>query len=136
MHFTIRTDYVSLKHLLEQRLTHTLQHKSLCKLLGLDYTIQYKRGVENRAADSLSRVLHEPAAGTIMAVTELIPQWVEELKDSYSGDAWAAEILAKSQAGQARPTTITVHCGIIRKKCKGLCGLQQPLEGSTCPIPP
>lgn len=53
--FIIKTDHISLKHLLEQRLTHTLQHKILCKLLGLDYVIQYKKGVENRAADALSR---------------------------------------------------------------------------------
>jgi len=34
--FIIRTDHVSFKHLLEQRLNHTLKHKGLCKLLFLD----------------------------------------------------------------------------------------------------
>lgn len=53
--FVIKADHISLKYLLEQRLTHALQHKSLCKLLGLDYTIEYKKGVENKAADALSR---------------------------------------------------------------------------------
>jgi Integrase zinc binding domain/Integrase core domain len=50
-----------------------------------------------------------------MAVTELIPQWMEELKDSYSGDTWASVILARSQDGQVLPTKIIVHGGIIRK---------------------
>lgn len=35
--FLRKTDHESFKHLLSQKLTHTLQHKSLCKLLGLDY---------------------------------------------------------------------------------------------------
>ncbi|XP_027102590.1 uncharacterized protein [Coffea arabica] len=45
-HFVIKTDHQALKHLLEQKLTHPLQHKWLTKLLGLDYEIQYKKGAE------------------------------------------------------------------------------------------
>lgn len=41
-HFIIKTDHQSLKFLLEQRLTTTLQYKCFAKLLGLDYEIQYK----------------------------------------------------------------------------------------------
>jgi RNase H-like domain found in reverse transcriptase len=33
MPFVIKTDHISLKHLLDQRLTHTLQHNGLCKLM-------------------------------------------------------------------------------------------------------
>jgi hypothetical protein len=72
--------------LLEQRLTHTLQHKGLCKLLGLQYEIQYKKEVENRAADALSRL---PGYGNEVqscAVTEIIPSWLDELKESYKDD--------------------------------------------------
>ncbi|XP_027118691.1 uncharacterized protein [Coffea arabica] len=54
-HFIIRTDYQSLRFLLEQRLNTPLQHKCLTKLLGLDYEIQYKKGAESKAADALSR---------------------------------------------------------------------------------
>jgi hypothetical protein len=54
--FTIKTDQISLKYLLEQKIHTTLQHKGLSKLLGLDYTIEYKKRVENKVDDALSRV--------------------------------------------------------------------------------
>jgi hypothetical protein len=53
--FVIQTDHVSRSHLLTQGLNHTMQHKSLCKLMGLDYIIQYKKGSEKKTADALSR---------------------------------------------------------------------------------
>lgn len=55
-HFTIRTDHFSLKYILEQKISTSIQSKLLPKLLGLDYETVYKKGKENTAADSLSRV--------------------------------------------------------------------------------
>ncbi|KAJ4745297.1 polyprotein [Rhynchospora pubera] len=112
--FIIRTDQISLKHLLEQRVNHMMQHKGLCKLMGLDYKIEYKRGVENKVADALSR---QPLCqdGECLAVTELIPQWVEEIKESYQCDAWAQELQSKIQQHEAS-AHYTVHQGVIRYK--------------------
>lgn len=53
--FVIKTDHQSLRHLLEHKFTHQLQHKALTKFIGLDYTIQYKKGKANVVADALSR---------------------------------------------------------------------------------
>jgi RNase H-like domain found in reverse transcriptase len=74
--FIIKTDHINLKYLLEQRLTHTLQHKDLCKLLGLDYEVQYKREVKNRAADALSRRPNSEELGELEVVTEILPSWI------------------------------------------------------------
>ena len=52
--FTIRTDHQSLKYLLEQRITSPVQTCWLPKILGYEYTIEYKKGSENQATDSLS----------------------------------------------------------------------------------
>ena len=52
----IRTDQQNLKYIQEQKLTEGVQHKLLIKLLGYNYTIEYKRGRENRVVDALSRV--------------------------------------------------------------------------------
>jgi hypothetical protein len=53
--FVIKTDHRSLCHLDDQSLTSELQKKAVTKLIGLQYSFQYKRGVDNRAADALSR---------------------------------------------------------------------------------
>ncbi|KAA8525965.1 hypothetical protein F0562_007935 [Nyssa sinensis] len=58
--FTVRTDHQSLKYLLEQRITTPAQSRWIPKLLGYDYIIEYKRGSENQAADSLSRQGQQP----------------------------------------------------------------------------
>ncbi len=54
--FIFRTDHESLTYLLEQRITTALQQRGMLKLMGLDYTILYKKGKEHLAADALSRV--------------------------------------------------------------------------------
>ena len=54
-HFIIRTNNQSLKYLFEQRVTITHQQKWLTKLLGLSNEIQYRKGKENVAIDTLSR---------------------------------------------------------------------------------
>jgi hypothetical protein len=52
--FTIHTDHCSLSHLEEQCLHTSWQQKVFTKLLGLQFTIKYKKGISNRAADALS----------------------------------------------------------------------------------
>lgn len=53
--FIIRTDQKSLRSLTDQALQNPEQQQWLHKLLGYDFTIQYKHGKDNIVADSLSR---------------------------------------------------------------------------------
>lgn len=53
--FLIMTDQKGIKHLLEKRVTSMLQQRSIVKMLGSNYSIQYRKGVENKVADALSR---------------------------------------------------------------------------------
>jgi hypothetical protein len=54
----------------EQRLVQGIQHKLLVKLMGYNYTIEYKRGKENKAVDALSR---RPQPDSINAISTTIP---------------------------------------------------------------
>jgi hypothetical protein len=53
--FTVKTDHYSLKYLLDQRLATIPQHHWVGKLLGFDFTVEYKSRSTNTVADALSR---------------------------------------------------------------------------------
>jgi hypothetical protein len=62
----LRIDQRSLTHLDDKRLTTQWQHKALTKLFGLSYKIVYKKGVDNRVADALSRHIHSDTEELLM----------------------------------------------------------------------
>jgi hypothetical protein len=64
MEFTIATYHKSLIHLGEQKLHEGMQQKAFVKLPGLQYKLLYKKGLENKAADALSR---QPEPSTLQA---------------------------------------------------------------------
>jgi hypothetical protein len=54
--FVIRTDHRSLLHLLTKTIQTPEQQQFLFKLVGFDFSIEYKSGSSNAAVDALSRV--------------------------------------------------------------------------------
>jgi hypothetical protein len=90
--FVIRTDQRALAHLDEQRLTTPWQHKALTKLLGLQYTIEYKKGCTNQVADALSR--HPSLSiGEVLSITMGTPAWLDDIAAGYGKDAIAQQII-------------------------------------------
>jgi hypothetical protein len=69
-------DHKSLIHLSEQRLTQGIQHKAFVKLLGMQYKIQYKQGLENRSADALSHQ-STTTVDELVTVSTVVPKWLE-----------------------------------------------------------
>jgi hypothetical protein len=53
--FIVKMDHASLKFFLDQRLATIPQHQWLSKLLGFDFSVQYKSGRTNVVVDALSR---------------------------------------------------------------------------------
>jgi hypothetical protein len=113
--FTIRTDQKRLMHLDDKRLSTPWQHKALTKLLGLTYKIVYKKGVDNRVADALSRHIHEDTE-ELLAVSQCKADWLEAVALGYLEDPVATNKLA--QLAIKNPSgNYTLQQGIIR--CKG-----------------
>ncbi|MCH80746.1 enzymatic polyprotein, partial [Trifolium medium] len=74
--FTVFTDHKSLKHFLQQRVTSPDQQGWLAKLLGYQFEVKYKPGLENKAADALSRCYDEAELSTLFSY----PTWVDSKK--------------------------------------------------------
>lgn len=51
----MRTDHDSLKFLLDQHLSTIPQHTWVSKLLGFDFTVEFRPGKQNAAADALAQ---------------------------------------------------------------------------------
>ena len=90
--FVIRTDHKSLLYLTEPRVHTKLQHKALLKLLVLQFSIVYKKGVSNKAADALSRC---PTTKAIFAVCTCSPTWIENLISGYDEDPTTQQLLTE-----------------------------------------
>ena len=61
-HFVIFTDHRSLKELMSQTIQTPEQHRYLARLVGFDYSIQYRTGKTNVVVDALSRCSELPSA--------------------------------------------------------------------------
>jgi len=92
--FIVHTDQKSLKYLLEQRITTPAQTRWLPKLLGYDYQIEYKRGVENQGADSLSRVVEFQFMSLLLPSAD----WWSLLQKEIQQDSFYGGLLPKGSA--------------------------------------
>lgn len=76
---------------MEQKITTSLQQKWLSKLLGFDYTVVYKKGKENYAADALSRLHEDSELSTMVHYAK--PLWKGELAASQINENVVQQIM-------------------------------------------
>ena len=94
-----------------QKISTSIQHKLMLKLLELNFTLQYKKGKENVAADALSR------KHSVMAISLATPQWISAVENSYCNDATCKSLLEKLLLSPNHVVDQnTLHSGIIRHK--------------------
>lgn len=114
-HFIIKTDHQSLKYLLEQRVGTPFQQKWITKLLGFHYTIMYKSGKDNLAADALSRVRQgemvnsEDPIATLHALSCVNTNWLTKVKKSWDTDDHIRQLIIDLQQGLAHSGYVWEH---------------------------
>jgi len=120
--FTIATDQRSLIHLGDQKLSDGLQHKAFIKLLGLNYRLIYKKGLDNRAADALSRK-HHPEQ--LYAISMSKPKWLEIIVEAYQKDPPTKQLLTELSLTQSNDKGFSLQDGLIKYKGKFWLGNHQ-----------
>lgn len=121
----IRTDQQSLRYIQDRKLTEGIQHKLLCKLLGYNYTVEYKKGKENRVADALSRVKDSIRS---LFTSAAVPTWVTEVRSSYDNDIKCKDIMAQTVVSNQAIPNYSFNNGIIRYKNKIYIGTNTALK--------
>ena len=87
------------------------QQRAFTKLLGLRYTIRYKKGTENTTADALSR--SKPTA-TLFTVTSCQPSWLDDVLSSYNCNPQAQKLLEQLAIREDPKGRFTLQNGILR----------------------
>ncbi|XP_041009333.1 uncharacterized protein LOC121253378 [Juglans microcarpa x Juglans regia] len=85
-HFKVRTNQQALKYLQEQRVGIPAQQKWVSKLLGYDFSVEYKSGKTNQVADALSRLpsMKEPEIIPQLTTSENPPDTQSPIKQTTS----------------------------------------------------
>jgi len=100
--FLVRTDHYSLKFLLDQRLATIPQHHWVGKLLGFDFSVEYKPGATNVVADAHSR--RDTDEGSILAISG--PRFASSTalaKHRTSTPHWWPSVMRSMRASVGRP---------------------------------
>lgn len=114
----IKTDQQSLKFITDQKITEGVQHKLMMKLLEFNFKIQYKKGVQNKVADALSRLLP-----SCMAISVATPVWAQELCEGYPRDPVTKNLLEQLLLQKTHTMSdYSLTAGIIRYKGRIMVG--------------
>ncbi|WVY93439.1 hypothetical protein V8G54_032527 [Vigna mungo] len=109
--FVINTDHKSLKEILSQVIQTPEQQYYLSKLLGYEYTIQYKPGSHNVVADGLSRLPDSSGMCYTLSMPNFI--FLEQLRQSVETSSAYATLLSRIQTDPDAHPDYTLHNGLI-----------------------
>lgn len=85
--------------------------------MGYDFSIEYKKGKENKVAAALSRKLEEEV-GILAVISIPTPLWIDELKHSYSLSQKIHAIYLRLQNGEEGNKNYSLQQGLLLRKDK------------------
>lgn len=128
----IRTDHRSLKNLLGQVIQSPEQQYFLTRLLGFSFSIVYKKGKENAAANTLSWLPAVEAEIEAVQLKELTSSlnsdWEDCMQVENKSDPWICEIVKRIGRGDF-DTNFEVKGGILYFRGKFCLGPTSDLRG-------
>jgi hypothetical protein len=105
------------------------QQKVFTKLLGMNYKVLYKKGVENRVVDALSRnPSHADDSLSCPALSVVQPKWLEKVIMSIELDTYSSDLMAKLLLDSSSVPDFSLHKGLLRYKGKIWVGNDQTLQ--------
>lgn len=111
--FKILTDHQTLKYFLDQRITTPTQQRWLLKLLGYNYTLEYRPGTSNAVADALSR---RPEVLGLMGLSQPLFYCIAAIQADYAADPQASSILAALQQDPEHYPLFKLHGDLLYYK--------------------
>ena len=109
--FLVKTDHYSLKYLLDQRLATIPQHHWVGKLLGFDFSVEYKPGATNAVADALSR--RDTEEGELLALSASRFDFIDRLRQVQLSDPALVALRGDIDTG-ARQAPWSVVDGMVQ----------------------
>ena len=81
-------------------------------MMGLQFRVIYKKGINNGAADALSR---KPVdSSQLFAMTTVKPVWLEAVEASYVGDPYVQGVIQKLSLSPDDKSKFTYRSGLLR----------------------
>ncbi|KAJ1704458.1 hypothetical protein LUZ63_004237 [Rhynchospora breviuscula] len=115
-HFIIRTDHRSLHHMLQQTVQTPEQQQFCSKLVGYDFSIEYKLGASNAAADALSRVREGAPRPVFMSLSRPLCSTLDSLQIELFSDKHTKHIIDGILTTPSSWADWTFSGGLLRYK--------------------
>ena len=104
--FILRTDQKSLRTLMDQNLQTPEQQRWIHKLLGYEFSIEYKPGKDNIPADALSRSFYA-------AWSQAVPTIVTQLQQAQSTDRDIQTLITEYVNNSGDQPNYSIHQGLL-----------------------
>lgn len=107
----------------DQKVSTSIQHKLMIKLLESDFQPEYKKGKENSVVDALSRKY------TLQVISPVTPSWIQEVENSYLNDPTCKSLLETLLLSPGNKCDHdSLHSGVIKHKDRIMVGAQGELK--------